>query len=198
MEGGEQSDPVPPEQQPRRININPMELLLGALMASSGDEKWYKAERISRKALQEKYPNASRFCKTDGNIAAIDFGTTFCSLAFVTGIEVPSASESANGHPTAPDNKGDAVGTIKLNKYFARVPTAILLKGVKPESTTATVSSRDDSIPGGISRTCDYKIVAFGYDAMTELYNIRPNQRANYLYFERFKMKLQQDEVSPH
>ena len=195
MERGEQSDPVPPEQQPqpRRININPMELLLGALMASSGDEKWYKAERISRKALQEKYPNASRFRKTDGNIAAIDFGTTFCSLAFVTGIEVPSAGESANGHPTAADNQGDAVSTIRLNKYFARVPTAILLK----ESTTA-ISSRDDSIPSGISRTCDYEIVAFGYDAMTKLCDIRPNQRANYLYFERFKMKLQQDKVSPH
>ena len=51
-----------------------------------GFGKWYmyKPERISRKDLLKKYPDASRFRKTDGNIAAIDFGTTFCSLAFTT------------------------------------------------------------------------------------------------------------------
>ena len=66
-----------------RISLDPMQLLLGLLM-TSGDMDWYKADRISRSKHEEKYPTACRFSKTDGNIAAIDFGTTFCSLAFAT------------------------------------------------------------------------------------------------------------------
>ena len=183
MAHSEESDPVPPPasgQQPRRININPMELLLGMLMAS-GDDNWYKAERISRKDLQKKYPDASRFRKTDGNIAAIDFGTTFCSLAFTT----EGDTSAAKG------DTGAMISTLRLggsvHGYLARVPTAILLK----KSTSA--SSRDDLLP--ISRTCDYDVVAFGYEAMQMLCSVRPSQRAEYLYFERFKMTLQQDEV---
>ena len=48
------------------------------------------------------------FLKTRGNIAAIDFGTTFCTLTYTTG-----------GDPE--------VKTLKLNGIYNRVPTAILL-----------------------------------------------------------------------
>ena len=174
MAHSEESDPVSPPasgQQPPRININPMELLLGMLM-TSGDDKWYKAERISRKDLHEKYPHASHFRKTNANIAAIDFGTTFCSLAFTT-----------------EGDTGAQISTLRLDGYLARVPTAILLK----ESSTSA-KSRDDLLP--ISRTCDYDVVAFGYEAMELLCSARPSQRAKFLFFERFKMTLQQDEVN--
>ena len=44
----------------------------------------------------------------EGNVAAIDFGTTFCSLAYcVTGCDIE---------------------TFKIDDYVDRVPTAILLK----------------------------------------------------------------------
>ena len=44
----------------------------------------------------------------EGNVAAIDFGTTFCSLAYcVTGCDIE---------------------TLKIDGHFDRVPTAILLK----------------------------------------------------------------------
>ena len=62
--------------QPRTVQIDPMELFLTLLMNREDD--WYKADRISRAELQHKYPDASQFSKTDGNVAAIDFGTTFC------------------------------------------------------------------------------------------------------------------------
>ena len=51
-----------------------------------------------------------------GNVAAIDFGSTYCSLAF-----------SSEGD--------DEVCTMKLNDYHARVPTAILLKKTSESRT---------------------------------------------------------------
>ena len=148
-----------------------------------GFGKWYmyKPERISRKDLLKKYPDASRFRKTDGNIAAIDFGTTFCSLAFTT----------EGDASTVKGDNGALISTLMLGEsvhgYLARVPTAILLK------KSASASSRDDLLP--VSRTCEYTVVAFGYEAMQMLCSVRRSQRAEYLYFERFKMMLQQDEV---
>ena len=46
--------------------------------------------------------------KINGNIAAIDFGTTYCSIAYTT-------------------EDTDDINSLKLNEYHARVPTAILL-----------------------------------------------------------------------
>ena len=51
------------------------------------------------------------FRKTSGNIAAIDFGTKNCSLAYVLGGKLG----------------GDAVNKLSLNGTNKRVPTAILL-----------------------------------------------------------------------
>ena len=80
-DGSAGSVPQSPRPQPRPIQIDPTELLLTLLM--NREDTWYKADRISRAKLQLKYPDASRFGKTDGNVAAIDFGTTFCSLALI-------------------------------------------------------------------------------------------------------------------
>ena len=160
---------------PIRISLDPMQLLLGLLM-SRRDGDWYKADRISRAKLEEKYPTACRFSKTDGNIAAIDFGTTFCSLAFAT---VDSS--------TAADNLSSVeINTMPLNKVYPRVPTAILLKE-KPGSRCNGDSA--------ISKTCDFEVVEFGYDAVTKHCQLKPTEQSKYLYFERFKMTLQQDEV---
>ena len=170
--------PRPHRPQHRTIEINPIELLLGLLMSSEGG--WYKADRISRSELQQKYPDASRFSKTDGNVAAIDFGTTFCSLAFAT-----------VGNPDLVDTRSVEINTVRLNGYYKRVPTVILLR--ESESTSSQSAACDDDLP--VSRTCDYEVVSFGYDAMTELCSLKSTQRSKYLYFERFKMTLQQDEV---
>ena len=62
----------------------------------------HRAEKVKR-------DDESGFLKTGGNIAAIDFGTTFCTLAFTT--------------------RGDTeVNTIKLGGVHQRVPNAILLR----------------------------------------------------------------------
>ena len=140
---------------------------------------WHKADRISREELQQKYPDASQFSKTDGNVAAIDFGTTFCSLAFAT-----------VGNPDLVDTRSMEINTVRLNGYYTRVPTVILLRESESKSSAA---SCDNDLP--VSRTCDYEVVSFGYDAMTQLCSLRASQRSKYLYFERFKMTLQQDEV---
>ena len=138
---------------------------------------WNKADCISRTELQQRYPNASRFTKTDGNIAAVHFGATFCSLAF-----------ALVGNPDLVDIRSVEISTVRLNGYYTRVPIAILLRQL--ESTN--FSSCDD-MP--VSRTCNYEVVSFGYDAMTQLSSLKPSQRSKYLYFEQFKIRLQQDEV---
>ena len=58
------------------------------------------------------------FRQTSGNIAAIDFGTKNCSLAYVTG----------NDAVRAP---GDGLNKLPLNGTNSRVPTAILLNEEK-------------------------------------------------------------------
>ena len=58
------------------------------------------------------------FRQTSGNIAAIDFGTKNCSLAYVTG----------NDAVRAP---GDGLNKLPLNGTNCRVPTAILLNEEK-------------------------------------------------------------------
>ena len=177
----EQPNPAGPngERIPVRVSLDPLQLLLGLLMnRSSGD--WYKADRISRAELKDKYPTACRFSKTDGNIAAIDFGTTFCSLAFVTVDSTTVAADNLNSVE---------INTIPLNKVYPRVPTAILLKE-KPGSHDAGCNE-DDPVP----KTCDFDVVEFGYDAVTKHCMLKPTELSKYLYFERFKMTLQQDEV---
>ena len=69
---------------------------------------------------------------------------------------------------------------MRLNGYYTRVPTVILLR--ESESTSPQSASCDDDLP--VSRTCDYEVVAFGYDAMTELCSLKSSQRSKYLYFE--------------
>lgn len=60
---------------------------------------------------------AVNFRKTSGNIAAIDFGTKNCSLAYVTGRDAV--------------RPGDALNKLPLNGTHTRVPTAILLNAEK-------------------------------------------------------------------
>ena len=139
---------------------------------------WYKADRISRTVLQHKYPDASRFSKTDGNIAAINFGTTFCSLAFAT-----------VKNPNLVDTRSVEINMVRLNGYYTRVPTVILLRELDSTSFASC-----DNLP--VSRTCDYEVDSFGYDALTQLCSLKASQWSKYLYFEQFKMTLQQDEVS--
>ena len=65
-------------------------------------EPLHRAEKVRRE-------DESGFLKTGGNIAAIDFGTTFCTLAFTT--------------------RGDTeVNTLKLGGIHTRVPNAILIQ----------------------------------------------------------------------
>lgn len=141
-------------------------------MMESRKDRWHTATRISR---GEKSPSRSN----NGNIAVIDFGTTFCSLAFAT-----------VGNPDLVDTKSVDINTIRLNQYYKRVPTAILLKQCEP---TCASSLTHLDLP--VSRTCDYKVVSFGYEAMAQVQSLKSSQRSKYLYFERFKMILQQDEV---
>ena len=176
-DGNAGSVPRSPRPQPRPIQIDPMDLFLTLLM-NRPEDYWHKANRISRAELQQKYPDASRFSKTEGNVAAIDFGTTFCSLAFAT-----------VGNPDLVDTRSVEINTVRLNGYYTRVPTVILLHEL--ESTSS--ASCDGDLP--VSRTCDYEVVSFGYDALTQLSSLKSSQRSKYLYFERFKMTLQQDEV---
>ncbi len=142
---------------------------LGPLMQMLEPEGKQKANRMKRSDLIEKYgQKVGRFRETTGNIAAIDFGTTFCSLAFTT-------------------SSGEAVRNLKLNEVFARVPTAILLQ------------QRDDSdsvVSDGLVHTPCYDVYKFGYPAQNEHKNMRKEERAKSLYFERFKMDLQKDGVS--
>ena len=141
---------------------------LGPLMQMLEPEGKQKANRMKRSDLIEKYgQKVGRFRETTGNIAAIDFGTTFCSLAFTT-----SSCEVKN---------------LRLNEVFSRVPTAILLR---------QRDDSDSVVSDGLVHTPCYDVYKFGYPAQDEHKKMRKEERAKSLYFERFKMDLQRDGVS--
>lgn len=100
------------------------------------------AERVPRKSIGFRVPSTY--------IAAIDFGTTSCSVAYVI--------------------QNEEVQRLSLNDTFYRVPTAILFE------------------PDG-------KVFSFGIEAQQDYRNLDDDKRPNYIYFEHFKMKLQNDEV---
>ena len=137
------------------------------LLVIAGQENFKKkANCVKRSALKEKYgQDIGRFRETPGNVAAIEIGTTFCSLAYTTGSEEQS------------------VANIKLNEVYC-VPTAILLQYRLPDDS-------DDPIPKSMA----YEVKAFGYQAQEEHRKLRSHDRSKCLYFERFKMNLQQDKV---
>ena len=138
--------------------------LLPALLET---DRKNKANRIKRSDLIAKYgEKAGRFRETTGNVAAIDFGTTFCSLAFTT-----SSGNIAN---------------LKLNEVHSRVPTAVLLR---QRENSIAISGE------GLVRTPQYDVYRFGYSAQDEHKKMRKEERAKSLYFERFKMDLQMDAV---
>ena len=68
-------------------------------------------ERASKIRREE-----TTFRQTTGNIAAIDFGTKNCSLAYVT-----------VNDPRALDLLGGTLPKLPLNETFSRVPTVVLL-----------------------------------------------------------------------
>ena len=142
----------------------------GSLLPLLTAGRQQKADRVKRSALKEKYgQDIGRFRETTGNVAAIDFGTTFCSLAYTTGSEEQS------------------VANIKLNEVYSRVPTAILLF----QKQYRLPDDSDDPIPKSMA----YEVKAFGYEAQEEHRKLRSHDRSKCLYFERFKMNLQQDKV---
>ena len=154
------------------LSGSPGGLSLLPLLAASGDAPGIqKAEKIS---LIERYgQQAGRFRETTGNVAAIDFGTTFCSVAYTTVV---------TGY--------DGITTLKLDQYHSRVPTAILLE--QNGSNSIQNFNADDPV----IRSPVYKVDSFGYDAQEQHAKLRASERHNYLYFEHFKMSLHQDEVS--
>ena len=89
-------------------------------------------------------------------IAAIDFGTSFCSLAYAL-------------------STTDKVVNLSINGRHERVPTAILLE--KLEGDTLAVCS-------------------FGYEAQEDLTTLSTSELQKHLYFECFKMKLRDENVS--
>ena len=137
-------------------------------------ERIQKAERIKRVSLIERYgQQAGRFRETTGNVAAIDFGTTFCSVAYTTVV-----------------TRYDGIATLKLNQVKSRVSTAILLK--QNGSNSIQNFNADDPV----IRSPVYEVDSFGYDAQKQHAKLRASERHKYLYFEHFKMYLHQDEVS--
>ena len=100
------------------------------------------------------------------NVAAIDFGTTHCSLAYST---AASADETSS---------------LKLDDYHARVPTAILLKkGKERLNSDGTVVAIECSVD------------SFGYAAQNKYQRLKRGDNRKFLYFERMKMRLQHEKV---
>ena len=91
------------------------------------------------------------------NVAAIDFGTTYCSLAYIT--------------------DGDPDPTMMNFEYtYPRVPTSLLLKRNDDDGTV--------------------EVKCFGYEARREYTRIRPKLQHQYIYFDRVKMSLKEEEDS--
>ena len=137
----------------------------------AGQEQFKKkANRVKRSILKEKYgQDIGQFRETTGNVAAIDFSTTFCSLAYTTGSEEQS------------------VANIKLNEVHSRVPTAILLF----QKQYRLPDDSDNPVPKSMA----YEVKAFGYQAQEEHRKLHSHDRSKCLYFELFRMNLQRVKV---
>lgn len=171
----DEDDDLPPLSLPLLLALSGSPLGLGALLPLLEPPGKQKANRVKRSALKEKYgPKVGRFRETTGNVAAIDFGTTFCSLAYTTGAT----------NETEPE-----INTLKLNQYYSRVPTAILLK---QKDDCSLQNIEDDFL---VIRSPVYEVKFFGFEAQDQHCKLRKADRKKCLYFERFKMSLQQDEV---
>lgn len=129
-------------------------------MAVSVLQPLERAEKVSRVD--------ARFRATDGNIAAIDFGTTFCTLAYVT-------TQDKN------------VQALRIDGVMKRVPTAILLK---LEDNKPSKPLR----PG--TQSPIYKVVSVGYTAQQRYAKLTLVQQEEHLYFERTKTMLLHHKVS--
>ena len=135
------------------------------------------------------------------NIAAIDFGTTYCSLAYRT--------------------KGDSAGVtvVRLDTSVQRVPNAILLKvtgkhqvcsmchcepeickskGVcasdytkyKLKRTVESANSKALDMPPLTPRGVCCEVVSFGMQAQDEYTKLREINYENHIFFERVKVTL--------
>ena len=121
------------------------------------------------------------------NIAAIDFGTTYCSLAFKT--------------------EGDSgVTVVRLDGTNRRVPNAILLKIVTEESVCMVCKEAQCAneqsctkaaapISRMVTKQYNYTVHSFGVVAQENYEKIRKTQYSNHIYFERVKISLMQKHV---
>lgn len=133
---------------------------------------------------------------SSANVAAIDFGTTYCSLAFKT------AGDSG-------------VTVVRLDGTDRRVPNAILLK-VLDKEFVCTICKRKtclneqncaddyaeqheegavDAVPRRTLKFYNCKVNSFGYVAQRNYQTVRRNQYESHIYFERVKLELMQKEV---
>ena len=76
----------------------------------------------------------------------------------------------------------DTINYLKLNAIFERVPTAILLQVVERQ--------QDPYLPVKVI------VKEYGMRALTEYSRLRERDRKNYIYFERIKMTMKQNQVS--
>ena len=134
------------------------------------------------------------------NIAAIDFGTTYCSLAYKT--------------------KGDpGVTVVRLDSFFQRVPNAILLRVTGKHQVCSMCHCEQDickrkkvcasdyaeyklkrSVDSANSKALDMppltprgvccEVVSFGREAQDEYTKLKESNYENHIFFERVKITL--------
>ena len=141
------------------------------------------------------------------NIAAIDFGTTYCSLAYKT-------------RATRGDSAPGRVTVVQLDTSVQRVPNAILLretgkhqvcsmchcepeicksKGVcasdyakykELKRTVDSVNSKALDMPPLTPKGVCCEVVSFGMQAQDEYTKLREGNYENHIFFERVKVTL--------
>ena len=92
--------------------VGPLQAAISGSTAMASPDRMPNGVRRATRRLKRD----ANIRRTSSNIAAIDFGTKNCSLAFVTG-------------STRPVVGGNALSKLPLNGTDRRVPTAILLNG---------------------------------------------------------------------
>ena len=126
------------------------------------------------------------------NFAAIDFGTTYCSLAFKT------AGDSG-------------ITVMRLDGTDRRVPNSLLLNVIEVDSVctmcnlkecknqekcTADYAEQErQTAPRRSPKNFKYKVNSFGHLAQRNYQTLRKNKYESHIYFERVKLAVMQKEV---
>ena len=140
-----------------------------------------------------RIPAVQRICETsttNANIAAIDFGSTYCSLAYKTEYDTSETVVRLDGS----DRRVPNAMVLKILKEELG---CIVCKSTKCENERMCIERYGSGRPMNRKKTKQYscQVNYFGYVAQRNYQTVRKKQYDSHIYLERIKVTLMEATV---